>query len=372
MIEDLYIGLMSGTSVDGIDAALVSFDRAAQAQIIDTYYRPYPLSLRANILALCQPGANEIQRLGEMDILLGKAFAEAVNSLLAKQSLAANKIKAIGSHGQTIRHHPFQAPRFTIQIGDPNTIAAETGITTVADFRRKDIAFEGQGAPLAPAFHHYAFASNKANRMVVNIGGIANITFLPKKVESICLGYDTGPGNTLLDAWINLHHKKTHDHQGTWGAQGKVHTSLLAKLLSDPYFQLPPPKSSGREYFNLLWLENYLQLFSHTLSAIDIQATLTELTAQSIVNACTTLPHGEILVCGGGAYNIFLMKRLQDLAGPHYTVSSTAKYHYPPQCIESMLFAWLARQTLQKKPGNLPSVTGAKQSTILGGIYYSG
>lgn len=371
MKEDLYIGLMSGTSADGIDAALVDFSHL-QPQIVATYHLSYPEPLRKSILALCQAGDNEIQRLGELDILLGKAFAQAVNHLLAKQSLPANKIKAIGSHGQTIRHHPFHSPRFTLQIGDPNTIAVETGITTVADFRRKDMAFEGQGAPLAPAFHHFAFATDKTNRIIVNIGGIANITFLPQKQDGHCIGFDTGPGNMLLDAWIHLHQHKTYDHEGAWGAEGKIQPVLLATLLADPYFHLAPPKSTGREYFNLRWLEKYLNLLKNlSFSPVDVQATLTELTAESIIKACTPLPHSEMLICGGGAYNTYLMTRLRQLALPHYTVDTTQKYNLPPECIESMLFAWLARQTMQAKPGNLPSVTGARQPAILGGIYYS-
>ena len=368
MTKELYIGLMSGTSADGIDAALVDFSHP-QPLMVDAYYMPYPQPLREKVLALCQPGENEIQRLGELDILLGKAFAQTANGLLAKQSLSANTIKAIGSHGQTIRHHPFHSPRFTMQIGDPNTIAAETGITTVADFRRKDIAFDGQGAPLAPAFHYHVFASNQVNRIVVNIGGIANVTFLPQRDDGPCIGFDTGPGNMLMDAWIHLHQHKSYDHHGTWASQGTVQQALLEQLLADPYFQLAPPKSSGREYFNLSWLEKYLQQLS-SFSPIDVHATLAELTAQTIINACAGLPHGEILVCGGGAHNTYLMTRLRELAQPHFTVDSTQKYNLPPECIEAMLFAWLARQTLQGKPGNLPSVTGARQPAILGGIYY--
>jgi len=365
-MKDLYIGLMSGTSADGIDAALVDFS-GTQPVVMETHYSPYPQTLREKILALSQKGEDEIQRLGELDIILGKAFAQTANHLLQKQSFSASSIKAIGSHGQTIRHHP---PRFTIQIGDPNTIAVETGITTVADFRRKDIALGGQGAPLVPAFHQYLFASNDKNRVIVNIGGMSNITLLPKQYEGPIIGFDPGPGNVLMDAWIHLHRKELHDKEGAWGAQGKVESTLLANMLTDPYFHLSPPKSTGREYFNLEWLKKQLQ--EKKFSPVNVQTTLVELTAQSIIHACTqSMNHGEMLICGGGAYNTFLMSRLRELAKPHFTVDSTQKYGIAPNWIEAIAFAWLARQTLLGKPGNLPSVTGARLSSVLGGVYYS-
>lgn len=366
-MNELYIGLMSGTSADGIDAALVDFSEAAP-KVIATHYLPYPLALREKIHGLCQPGENEIHRFGELDILLGKEFAQAANYLLKQQSLTPSSIKAIGSHGQTIRHYPNHPYQFTVQIGDPNTIAAETNITTVADFRRKDMALGGQGAPLVPAFHQSILATDKCHRAIVNIGGIANVTFLQPANPGHVIGFDTGPGNTLLDAWIHLHEKAAHDENGDWGASGKVDIDLLSQLLSDAYFQLAPPKSTGREYFNLKWLEKHL---SKKILTIDVQATLVELTALSIITAIKQhMPNGEILICGGGAHNRFLMTRINELAKPNLRVDTTQKYGIDPDWVEAVAFAWLAKQTLERQPGNLPSVTGAKQAAILGGIYY--
>ncbi len=370
-MRDLYIGLMSGTSADGIDAALVAFGDTRPA-VLATYYTPYSPELREKILGLCQKGDNEIQRLGELDIILGKAFALAANQLIANQSLLPQDIKAIGSHGQTVRHHPHHPHRFTIQIGDPNTIAAETGITTVADFRRKDIAHGGQGAPLVPAFHHCMLSSGKLNRAVVNIGGISNVTLLPKNTPDTILGFDVGPGNVLMDAWIHLHLQETHDNHGAWGAQGRMDPELLELFLSDEFFRLPPPKSTGREYFNYAWLNKQLLLLNKKIPPADIQATLAELTARCIIDSIRKhMSNGEILICGGGAHNAFLMSRLGKLATPDFSVHSTQKYGLDPDWVEAMAFAWLARQTLNRQPGNLPSVTGAHKATILGGVYYA-
>lgn len=368
---ELYIGLMSGTSADGIDAALVDFSQS-RPTMLETHYTPYPQPLREKILGLCHEGEDEINRMGELDILLGTEFAKAANNLLKKQSLSPTLIQGIGSHGQTIRHYPEKPYRFTLQIADPNTIAALTGITTVADFRRKDLAFGGQGAPLVPAFHQYMFANDRTNRAIVNIGGIANVTLLPSsQKDSSLIGFDTGPGNVLLDAWIHTHKKETHDKNGAWAAQGASLPTLLKKLLSDNYFQMPAPKSTGREYFNLSWLLQHIKSLEHPVAPADVQATLVELTAQSILAAVQKyFQKGELLICGGGASNDFLMKRLNELAKPGFTISTTEKYGLHPDWIEAMAFAWLARQTLNKQPGNIPSVTGASQAAVLGGIYY--
>jgi anhydro-N-acetylmuramic acid kinase len=367
-MSELYIGLMSGTSTDGIDVVLADFSQY-HPTIIATHYAPYSPILRAKILALCQPGENEIQRLGELDIALGREFALAVNNLLAEKTLKPSAIKAIGSHGQTIRHHP---QHFTLQIGDPNTIAAETRITTIADFRRKDVAYGGQGAPLIPAFHRHILPAVDKNRAIVNIGGIANVTVLLKKNSDTVIGFDTGPGNVLLDAWTQTHQKKSYDKEGIWGAQGIVHIEFLEKLLSDSYFQQSPPKSTGREYFNLAWLEEKLYEFKHDISPVNLQATLVELTACSIISAIRSyMTKGEILICGGGIHNAFLLSRLQALAAPSFTIHSTQKYGVHPDWIEALAFAWLARQTLHRHPGNLPSVTGAKCTAILGGVYWA-
>lgn len=366
---ELYIGLMSGTSADGIDAALVDFS-AATPNVIDTHYTPYSTDLREKIFALCRPGENEIERLGELDVLLGKLFAHTVHELLAKQSISADKILAIGSHGHTIRHSPKNTYPYTLQIADPNTIALNSGITTVADFRRKDMAAGGQGAPLVPAFHQYIFSDESRDRIIVNIGGIANITLLRQHTKTI-LGFDTGPGNGLLDAWIFKHLGKPHDDHGNWGKQGSRNEKLLQRLLADPYFQLAAPKSTGREYFNLAWLEKHLLDFD--LKAIDVQASLVDLTAESIIRAVRDqLVTGEMLICGGGVHNEWLMTRLAELAGKDFSVNTTAKYGVDPNWVEAIAFAWLAKRTMERKPGNLASVTGAHQEVILGGIYYPG
>lgn len=369
--QELYIGLMSGTSVDGIDAALVDFSDQ-KPHVIASHYTPYTPELREKIFTLCQKGENEIHRMAELDIILGQAFAAAVKTLLNKACVSYQDILAIGSHGQNIRHHPHMPYRFTLQIGDPNIIAAETGITTVADFRRKDIAFGGQGAPLVPAFHHYLLGDSNHNRAIVNIGGIANITLLSKNHQDSVLGFDTGPGNALSDAWIALHENKPYDKHGAFAAKGQCHEKLLSALLLDPYFHLPAPKSTGREYFNLNWLNTYLAKYDTPLSNEDVQATLIELTAKSIVLAINQYQKdSEIIICGGGIHNHLLMQRLQQLASSSCTVSSIANYGVDPDLVEAIAFAWLARQTINKKPGNLPHVTGAKSSAILGGIYYS-
>jgi anhydro-N-acetylmuramic acid kinase len=370
-MTDFYIGLMSGTSVDGIDAALVDFSQAPPT-VMATHYIPYSPALREQILSLCKTGENEIQRLGELDIILGREFARAVNGMLQQQSISAQDVKAIGSHGQTVRHYPFQPYGFTLQIGDPNTIAAETGITTVADFRRKDVALGGQGAPLVPAFHRQILASNVMNRAIVNIGGIANITLLPKNNPSPVTGFDTGPGNTLMDGWIYDQQQESHDKNGAWASQGVIRPELLNILLADPYFKLAAPKSTGREYFNQTWLQRQLAKYGQPINPVDVQATLAELTARSIIDITkASLPPGEILICGGGTHNAFLMSRLRELAQPEFTVDSTSKYNLDPDWMEAMAFAWLARQTLNRQPGNLPSVTGAKLSAVLGGVYYA-
>lgn len=369
-MTEFYIGLISGTSADGIDAALVDFGQL-QPTVVATHYTPYTQALREKIFALCHKGDDEIHRLGELDVILGKEFARAATSLLQKQSLSAAAIKAIGSHGQNIRHSPHDPHRFTMQIGDPNTIAAETGITTVADFRRKDIALGGQGAPLVPAFHQHVLSSYNTNRAIVNIGGIANITLLPQKNPGPIIGFDTGPGNVLMDMWIQAEQQKSHDENGAWGAEGSVQLQLLQSLLADAYFHLSPPKSTGREYFNLTWLQSHLQKMGKWISPVDVQATLAELTAHTIITAIRNYIHdGEILICGGGTHNALLMTRLCELAQPQFTVDSTQKYGVDPDWVEAMAFAWLARQTLNRKPGNLPSVTGAKQAVVLGGVYY--
>ncbi|HSW93170.1 MAG TPA: anhydro-N-acetylmuramic acid kinase [Gammaproteobacteria bacterium] len=362
-MSELYMGLMSGTSIDGIDAALVDFSPSVP-RLLDSYYLPYETTFRQSLLNLCHPGENEINRLGEMDSLLGKQFARAATHLLRKNQLSAKDISAIGCHGQTIRHHP--ARQFTLQIGDPNIIAAETGITTIADFRRRDMAYGGQGAPLVPAFHQAIFRA-ALDRAIVNIGGIANVTFLPKDNQP-AFGFDTGPGNTLLDAWAEKNLQKPRDDQGNWARAGQLQKKLLHAMLEDSYFKQPGPKSSGRDYFNLSWLEPFSL---KNYQPVDVQATLTELTAQSILNAIEAhFPTGEILLCGGGIHNTFLVERLRKLSSTHI-IESTEKVGIHPDWMEAIAFAWLARQTFRRQPGNLTAVTGARQTSILGGVYFA-
>ena len=362
-----YIGLMSGTSVDGIDAALVSFPINGQLTLLATHQHPLPDALRDAIQALMQPGPNEIEREGELDVQLGRLFAEATKSLLAKSGVSAASIRAIGSHGQTIRHCPHATYPFTRQIGNPSVVAEDTGITTVADFRARDLAAGGQGAPLVPAFHRWLFRKSGVNRAIVNIGGIANITWLPATGSSSVLGFDTGPGNTLLDQWVARHRGELYDREGAWAASGCVQEALLARLMADDFFTKVPPKSTGREHFNLGWLE---QRLADRLAPEDVQATLAELTATSIAQGLNSLPEriDEIYICGGGHHNRHLLARLRAQL-PGIPLATTEALGLDPDWVEATAFAWLAHQTLAGHAGNLPSVTGARHPALLGGIY---
>lgn len=364
--SQLYIGLMSGTSLDSIDAGL--FDLSSDAfQMIAALEYPLPKKLRQQLIDLCQPGDNEIDRAGAADRALGLAFSRATHQLLLENNIDVASIVAIGSHGQTIRHRPEQEYSFTTQIGDPNTIAFETGITTVADFRRKDIAAGGQGAPLAPAFHQAAFKSDTLNRAIVNIGGMANISFLAS--DGSCFGFDTGPGNILMDEWIHRHQKKDYDQDGAWAASGLPIDSLLAVLLTHPFLAKETPKSTGREDFNIAWLTKMIATENH--AAGDVQATLLEFTARTISDEIAKVSAGvdEVYICGGGAYNLQLMQRIETLIHPR-PLATTIALGIPPQWVESAAFAWLGQRTLAKKSGNICRVTGATRETILGAVYY--
>lgn len=372
-----YIGLMSGTSVDGIDAALVTIDEPGRIHLLATHQHPYPPDIRAQIqclsIAQCGHGNsnyNELEHAGELDMALGRLFADAANHVRKQASLQASAIRAIGSHGQTLRHRPRADHPFTIQIANPSVIAQVTGITTVADFRARDMAAGGQGAPLVPAFHRWLFHRTGRARVIVNIGGIANITYLPKALSMPIIGFDTGPGNTLLDQWIEKHQGTQYDRDGDWAAAGNVNARLLTSLLNDPYFAETPPKSTGREHFNLAWLDQHLRAMDH-LTAVDVQSSLAELTVSAITQAIQGLGEvDEIYVCGGGAHNRHLMRRLQQQLHP-VPVTDTTSLGLPPDWVEAAAFAWLAHQTLEGQPGNLPSVTGASRAVILGGIYKS-
>lgn len=367
--ERLYIGLISGTSIDGIDAALVAFsdDSGEQCRILQTLDHPIPSSLKQTLNELCQPGDNEIECMGQADTLLGREFSAAVHNLLDTAAVSAAEIVAIGSHGQTVRHRAMGGAPFTLQIGDPNIIAEWTGITTVADFRRRDIAAGGQGAPLVPAFHRAVFASDTEDRAVINIGGIANISYLG--ADNITLGFDTGPGNTLMDAWASIHLHQPFDRDGLWAGTGTPINSLLMELLDEPYFRLPAPKSTGRELFNLEWLQRHLR---ESLPPSDVQATLLEFTAQSIKRDVVNLPGNvaHAYICGGGALNQTLLRRLQQLLP--CPVQSTSTLGIDPEWVEAAAFAWLAKTTMDHQAGNVPSVTGAHHPVILGGIFLSG
>lgn len=369
-MSELYIGTLSGTSVDGIDAALVRF--SPQPELIATHCAPFPPALRDTVLSLCRPGENEIDRLGQADVLIGQAMAQAVQALLAKTTFTARDICAIGSHGQTIRHRPKFTPAFTLQIGDPNVMATLTGIPVVADFRRKDLALGGQGAPLVPAFHDAVFRSAHRDRVIVNIGGIANLTALPGGSVTV-LGFDTGPGNTLLDGWCRQTTGETMDRDGQLAAQGTVRPALLKALLQDPYFHALPPKSTGPEYFSLAWLQAHLDA-TGSGSTADIQATLVALTARTIADAIKKTSAGrqpEIFICGGGAHNPQLRAALAaELAD--CTIQKTDALGIAADWVEAMAFAWLAGQRWQAQPGNCPVVTGAARAAVLGGLWLPG
>ena len=370
-IPEFYVGTLSGTSMDGIDAALVRF--APHPELVASHSLAFPGALRAEMRALCAPGANEIDRLGGVDVQLGRLFARAVRELLLKARIDAVQVRAIGSHGQTIRHRPGHEPPFTLQIGDPNVIAAETGIAVVADFRRKDMALGGQGAPLVPAFHDAIFRSRGETRVVVNIGGIANLTVLPGDPVAPVLGFDTGPGNTLLDGWSRHVLNAPMDRDGALAARGCVVPALLRVFLADPYFQQAPPKSTGPEYFSMDWLRHHLA-GGGTIGDADVQATLLALTAHTIADAIRKLPglpRLEVFVCGGGAHNAALLRALRENLSD-CTIGLTDTLGVPVDWVEAMAFAWLARQRMHAQPGNCPYVTGAARAAVLGAMYLPG
>ena len=369
MADELYIGLMSGTSLDGIDAALVRFENE-QPFVLETICLPLPVNQKDEIKSLINPATDEINRLIALDVQLGKRFAEAVKQLIDKAKVKKKDIIAIGSHGQTIRHLPTAEFPSTLQIADANIIAEETGITTVADFRRRDMAAGGQGAPLVPAFHEQIFHDSKKNRVILNLGGIANITVLSADKNKAVTGFDTGPANTLMNHWIQQQQNKSFDENGDWASSGVINKDFLEQLLNDDYFKITPPKSTGTEYFNPAWLTKNLSQFPF-LAAEDVQASLTAFTATTIKDAVNQHANDveEIIVCGGGVHNEFLLQQLKQLL-PNIEINSSAKYGLDPDYIEATAFAWLAKQTMNHKVGNLPEVTGASRSVVLGGVYY--
>lgn len=372
--DGLYVGLISGTSADGIDAALVRFG----PDVSDTGCRlehglvvPWDEALRARLVELGQGGdARGLDEIGTLDVQVGEAFAGAVHELLAIAGVDAREIVAIGSHGQTIRHRPAGAAfdgrhPFTWQIGDASVIAERCGIATVADFRRRDVAAGGQGAPLVPAFHAAMLHSADEDRAVLNLGGIANFTLLPRTGE--VRGFDTGPANALLDAWCLRHRGEAFDRDGAFASTGRVDDALLARLLDEPWFALPPPKSSGREQFHLGWVEARL---AGGEAPADVQATLLELSAATVANALRAHQPGtrRVLTCGGGVRNPALIARIAARL-PGCVLEPTDAHGLDADFVEAMAFAWLARQTLAGRPGNLPAVTGARGPRVLGTIH---
>lgn len=365
-MSDLYIGLMSGTSLDGADGVLVDFSNT-KLRVLAGSTQAFSNEFRAELLALNTPSHNELHRAALAALQLAEVYAQVVSALLQSSKLAAKDIKAIGAHGQTVRHQP--ALGYTTQLNNSALLAERTGIDVVADFRSRDVAAGGQGAPVVPAFHQSVFGQPDRTVLVLNIGGISNLSVLP--VAGAVLGFDCGPGNALMDAWCYQHTGQRFDGDGNWAASGQLIPELLSSLLDEPYLAAPPPKSTGRDLFSLDWLASKLQVFS-AHRAEDVQNTLTEFTARAcITGASSYLNHStELIVCGGGAFNRFLMQRLQ--AGlPALHVVSSDVHGLPPLQVEAAAFAWLARQTTLRLPGNLPSVTGAAGLRILGAVHHA-
>jgi anhydro-N-acetylmuramic acid kinase len=365
-----FIGLISGTSADAVDAAAVSFVEGREPRVVGTHSHPVEQPVRAAIHSLTRAAGDELRRVGELDVVLGEVFARAALDLIESAGLTPAEISAIGSHGQTVRHHPEGDHPFTVQIGSPAIIAERTGIATIADFRRRDMAAGGQGAPLAPAFHDAVFRSPDHGRAIVNLGGIANLTWLSAAPGEPVLGFDTGPANTLLDAWIQSRRGKPFDRDGAWSASGRVHEGLLSALLDEAYFRRPPPKSTGPEHFNLDWLGRKLETVGERIADEDVQATLARLTAETVADAIVAHAAGanEVYLCGGGAHNPIVRRCLAERL-PGVSVDTTSHLGIDPDWVEAATFAWLAHRTLEHRCGNLPSVTGARRAVVLGAIW---
>tara|TARA_R110000796_G_C14546910_1_gene433467 strand:+ start:177 stop:1271 length:1095 start_codon:yes stop_codon:yes gene_type:complete len=362
---------MSGTSLDGIDAALIAIENDSPPRLLATHAEPMPDDLHRQLLTLCHAEQVSFAQLAAAEHAFCQCQARAVQRLLAPLSVGVEQISAIGSHGQTIEHAPTGhngGPAYTLQLDNPSLLAELTGCTVVADFRRRDLAAGGQAAPLAPAFHQALFGRADAHQLVLNLGGFANLTWLSSQPTDPVIGFDTGPANVLLDGWFALHQGGRFDQNGDWAASGEVDQALLARLLSEPFFQQPPPRSTGRELFHMDWLQKYLS----GQEAADVQATLAELTAVSVAQGIDQLRINDgpltLITAGGGAHNGYLMQRLAHHL-PGATLTSPAAYGWPEDWIEAGAFAWLAHQRLNHLPGNLPSVTGAQGLRVLGGIY---
>jgi anhydro-N-acetylmuramic acid kinase len=361
-VSDLYIGLLSGTSLDGVDAALVDF-AVPPGRLAASHFIAYPEPIRTQVLALNTSGNDELARAATLGNRLADLYAAAALELLDMADVSRAKIAAIGCHGQTVRHRPEQG--YTIQLVNAARLVERTGIRVVADFRSRDVAAGGQGAPLVPAYYAACFAVPGRHRVIANIGGIATITDLAPGAPA--RGFDTGPGNALMDVWVARHLGTAYDRDGAWASAGTVVAPLLDAMLADPYFAAPPPKNTGRDHFNDQWLAGFrLDRFAPR----DVQATLTAVTAASIAGAVERFCGGtdELLVCGGGAHNTCLMAQLRTRLGGT-PVATTADAGVDPDWVEAMAFAWLARQALAEAPGNVPEVTGAKGPRVLGAVY---
>ncbi len=369
----MYIGIMSGTSMDGIDLVATTFD---PLQLHATLTVPFPDDLREELLALSQPGDNEIERMGTADVAFARLIGHGVLQLIEENQLNKDDIVAIGNHGQTIRHRPHLG--FSLQIGDPNLIAEIAGIPVVSDFRRRDLAAGGQGAPLVPAFHQALFQHPTINRIILNLGGIANISVLPAGEPTQVYGYDTGPANVLMDAWCKRHTGQNYDENGAWAANGNAIAALIEIMQRHDYFAKKPPKSTGREDFNLEWLDHQLDDWRNQADynanedlPENIQASLLKLTVRPIKKAVARcgLNGGELYVCGGGAFNSSLIEQLRWRLGKHnWTIQNTDALGLSPTWVEATAFAWLAKQRIEQLPANLPTVTGASGLRILGTV----
>lgn len=367
MDQDLYIGLISGTSVDGVDAALVSFTEG-HPQLIASVLHPYSSSLHKDVLALFQPGANEIDRLGEVDNALGEQFAEAALALIEKSKVDPQRIRAIGCHGQTIRHRPLAERPFTLQLANPYIIAERTGLDVVWDFRRRDMALGGQGAPLAPLFHRAFMADRNESRVVLNLGGIANITWLPVD-GSRPVAFDTGPANGLMDAWIQRVQGVPFDRNGAWAASATADASLLQLLLREPYFVLPAPKSTGKELFHLDWVERLAPL--HSFDPAVVQATFLALSTETVARAIEATGRCDrVLACGGGVHNLALMNALEHRLG--IPVASSLQAGVEPDWLEAMAFAWMAHCHVHQIKLDTAPFTGASKASVLGSLVPGG
>jgi anhydro-N-acetylmuramic acid kinase len=366
-MSELYIGLMSGTSLDGADVVLIELD-GADCVVQAASTTPFPESLTARLRALVQTPEASLEELGTLDVALGAFFAGCVRQLVAESEHELDDIRAIGHSGHTIFHKPAPPQPFTLQLGDPNVIAAETGLDTVTDFRRTDMASGGQGAPLTPLFHQWRFADSSEVRVVVNLGGMANITVLDP--HQPLRGFDTGPANALMDSWSRQCWGERYDQEGRRAREGSVNPNLLVQFRVDPYFRRRPPKSTGFEHFNLAWVEANLATSAESIAEEDVLRTLTELTAETVADAIrASAPNcRRVILCGGGTFNTFLVERLgHHLAGCE--VESSTAHGIGPQWVEAVAFGWLARRRIEQEVGNSPGVTGARQTAVLGGLY---